>query len=164
MVRDDPAITYSVTRRVRPGREQEFEGFLRGITEAVSRFPGFRGARVFRSVRGNQQYRVVVRFDRESNLRRWKASEERRAGIARTDERSEDDAAITNITGTEQERTLAPARSPLDSFAQHPIDHPAGIVRAGSQGGTTWTPYSRTGANRQLRCSEGSGKSSPSPR
>lgn len=78
----------------------------------MSRFPDFRGARVVRAVRGNQQYHVVVRFDRESNLRRWKTSEERRVGIARADELSEDEAAITNITGTEQERTLAPARSP----------------------------------------------------
>ena len=49
--RDDPEITYSVARRVLPGREREFEAFVRGITEAASCFPGFRGSRVFLPVR-----------------------------------------------------------------------------------------------------------------
>jgi antibiotic biosynthesis monooxygenase (ABM) superfamily enzyme len=110
--RDDPAITSSVTCCVLPDREREFEGFLRGITEAASCFPGFRGARVIRPVRGNRHYRVVVRFDRESNVRRWKASEERRAWNALADECSEDEAAYASITGTGHERPLALVLSP----------------------------------------------------
>jgi NhaA family Na+:H+ antiporter len=115
---DDPAVTYSVSRRVLPGREPEFEGFLRGITEAASRFPGFNGARAIRPMRGNREYRVVVRFARQSDLRRWKESEERRAWYAIADEISEDEPAYANITGTGQERRLALALSPLDNFVR----------------------------------------------
>ena len=115
---NDPAVTYTVTRRVLPGREPEFEEFLRGTTEAASRFPGFLGSRIIRPVRGNRQYRVIVRFDRESNVRRWKESDERRAWYAFADEISEDEPEYANITGTGQERALALALSPLDSFVR----------------------------------------------
>src|SRR5215211_4198377 len=116
--RDDPATTYTVTRRVLPGRETAFEELLQGINEAVSRAPGFLGVRIIRPVRGNREYRVVLRFDRESNVRLWKTSEERRTWLALADELSEDEAAYANITGTGQERPLVLALSPLDSFVR----------------------------------------------
>jgi heme-degrading monooxygenase HmoA len=81
--RDDSAVTVSITNRVRPGLEEEFEGWLRGIDDAASHFPGYLGTRVFRPVRGDRQYRVVLRFKRERDLRRWIKSDERRDWYAR---------------------------------------------------------------------------------
>ena len=75
--REDPAVTVSITHQVRPGREPDFDRYLRGIGEAASRFPGYVSARVFRSVRGDARYRVVLRFEHESDLRRWLESEDR---------------------------------------------------------------------------------------
>ncbi len=116
--RDDGAVTISITRRVRPGREREFEEYLRGISEEASRFPGHLGVRIFRPARGDRQYRVVFRFDRESNLRRWKESEERRAWYARGEELAEDAPQIANITGTAQEARLVMALTPLEGFVR----------------------------------------------
>jgi NhaA family Na+:H+ antiporter len=116
--RDGPGVTLSITRRVRPGREAEFEAALQTILELVSRFPGNLGGRVFRPVRGNREYRVVVRFASEDDLRRWEASEERHTWAASTEELTEEAPFVANITGTGQEQKLALALSPLDSFVR----------------------------------------------
>jgi NhaA family Na+:H+ antiporter len=116
--RDDPRVTLRYTLRVRPGREQEFEEFLEGIGDAASFFPGHLDTRVIRPRRGNRQYSVVVRFDRESNLRRWAESEERRIWYARGQELAEELPQAVNITGTSQERRLSLALTPLDEFVR----------------------------------------------
>ncbi|MGH2617583.1 MAG: Na+/H+ antiporter NhaA [Thermomicrobiales bacterium] len=116
--RDDPAVTVSITRRVRPGREAEYEAWLAGVIASGSRFPGYVGTRVIRPGRGSREYRIVVRFAHESDARRWKESEERQASLASSEELTEAEPFIANITGTAQERRLAGGLAPLDSFVQ----------------------------------------------
>jgi NhaA family Na+:H+ antiporter len=113
-------VTLRITRRIRPGREQEFEAWLQGITNEVSRFPGYLGQRIFRPARGSREYRVVVRFDSEHNMQRWWDSDERKAWYARSEELelAEGEAFIANITGTGQEQALVLALDPLESFVR----------------------------------------------
>ena len=111
-------VAVSITRRVRQGREPEFEAWLQGITTAASRYPGFLGVQVIRPVAGSREYRAVVRFDSERNFRNWDESEERQAWYSISEELTEDQPVRTNISGTGQERALAVALSPLDSFVR----------------------------------------------
>ncbi len=111
-------VAVSITRRVRQGREPEFEAWLQGITTAASRYPGFLGVQVIRPVAGSREYRAVVRFDSERNFRHWDESEERQAWYTISEELTEDQPVRTNISGTGQERALAVALSPLDSFVR----------------------------------------------
>ncbi|MEO8285312.1 MAG: Na+/H+ antiporter NhaA [Chloroflexota bacterium] len=129
--RDDPETTVSITFQVRPGRETDFEEFLRGINEDVSDFAGFVGARLFRPSRGQSQYRIVMRFDRESNLRRWQESEERRTWYARAEELAEEAPTIEDITGTGQELPLALALTPLQEFFKTSVSG-VGLLLAGA--------------------------------
>ena len=129
--RDDPAVTVSITFQVRPGREPDFEQFLGGISEAVSEFPGFLGVRVFRPPRGQSQYRVVLRFDRESNLRRWQGSDERRIWYARGEDLAQEAPTIEDITGTAQERPIALALTPLQEFVRTSVSG-IGLLLAGA--------------------------------
>ena len=115
---DDAAVTVSITRHVLPGREDDYEEFLRGIIDATSRFPGYLESRVFRPTRGNRQYRVVVRFDHESNLKAWQDSEERRTWTEVAAEFAEDEPFISNITGTAQDQRLVLALSPFENFVR----------------------------------------------
>lgn len=119
--RGDEAVTMSIIRRVQPGREREFEQFLQDIDRAAAQFPGYVEARLFRPVRGNRRYRIVLRFDSESNLRSWAESEERKTWNAIADELAEDAPFIANITGTAQDQPLALARSPLESFVESSV-------------------------------------------
>ncbi len=113
---DDPAVTLSVTHRVMPGRREEFEAYLRGIVGAAARFPGFVSTQVVRPTGDSREYRVIVRFDRSSNLETWKQSDERAAWQAIGDDLVESAPLVRNITGTSQERTLALALSPLERY------------------------------------------------
>lgn len=128
---DDPATTVSITFQVRPGREGEFEQFLQGIQGDVSRFPGFLGARIFRPSRGQSRYRVVLRFDRASNLRRWQKSDERRLWYARGEELAQGAPTIEDITGTAQERPIGMALTPLQEFVKTSVSG-IGLLLAGT--------------------------------
>ncbi len=129
--RDDPAVTIGITLFVRPGREQEFEEVLRGIIDAASSFPGYVNSRVIRPARGGRQYRVVLRFDRESNLRLWRESEERQIWSARGEELSEEPPRAANITGTAREQPLYLALTPLQGFVQASVSG-IGLLLAGT--------------------------------
>jgi antibiotic biosynthesis monooxygenase (ABM) superfamily enzyme len=75
------------SRRVKRGREREFEEWVSGILAAANEFPGYLGSEVLRpgDAPGDDEYRIVFRFDRESNLRAWENSEERRRWLSKAE-------------------------------------------------------------------------------
>jgi hypothetical protein len=76
---EDPPVTAVASRRVRPGREEEFEQWVADILAAANAFPGYLGSEVLRpSGPEDDEYQIVFRFDHASNLKRWEDSEERR--------------------------------------------------------------------------------------
>ena len=111
-------VVLSIVIRVREGREEEFDIFLRGIRKAAEQFPGYRGSRVFRPVRGNRSYRIVLRFDSDASLQRWLGSEERRLWQELAEELTEAPPRGSNITGTAQASPLALALTPLEHYVR----------------------------------------------
>jgi uncharacterized protein len=45
-------VTTTVTRRIKPGHQAAYEGFLAGINGAARAFPGYLGVEVFRPAGG----------------------------------------------------------------------------------------------------------------
>jgi hypothetical protein len=79
-------VTTTVTRRVKPGHEAAYEGFLEGIIAAASRFPGHLGAQVFRTqTAAAGEYRIVYRFDSAAHLHAWLDSPEHAAWLERAE-------------------------------------------------------------------------------
>jgi antibiotic biosynthesis monooxygenase (ABM) superfamily enzyme len=79
-------VTTTITRRVRPGHEPFYEGFLAGIIAAASRFPGHLGVEVFRPEAASAgEYRIVYRFDSGEHMRAWLESDERAAWLERAE-------------------------------------------------------------------------------
>ena len=115
---EDEAVTLSIVRRVRPGREREYEQILNQMIEVTRTWPGFRDARIFRPTGGSQEYRIIVWFDSKRELRAWSESPERQALLDQTTELTEDEPTFANITGTAQEAPLAMALTPLDQFVR----------------------------------------------
>lgn len=83
---EDPPATGVASRRVEPGREEEFEAWVSGILDCVKTFPGYLGSDVMRPADArDDEYSILYRFDRASNLKRWEASDERRRWLDRAE-------------------------------------------------------------------------------
>ena len=109
----DPPVTVVISRRVKPGCEAAFEKFISGITAAAMTFEGHLGANVFRpSSRQNNQYHIIFKFDRASNLHIWEESETRRQWLARAESLLLEPPTIRIITGLETWFTL-PSPKPI---------------------------------------------------
>ena len=79
-------VTTTVTRRVKPGHEAAYEGFLAGISGAARAFPGYLGVEVFRPTPGGGgEYRTVYRFDSVAHLHAWLDSPQRAGWLERAE-------------------------------------------------------------------------------
>jgi len=72
-------VTVVTTRRVKPGREADFEVWLEGIGAEAARFPGLVGRRITRPAdHDHPEYVIVFKFDSYPHLRAWTESPARR--------------------------------------------------------------------------------------
>jgi NhaA family Na+:H+ antiporter len=113
-----PGVTFSVSKVVRPGQEAAYEAILERLGGEMDRAPGFISRRVFGPVRNNRTYRMVITFDSDESLQQWLDSETRRTWLAEIDPLVERETPLANISGTGQERQLALALTPLESFVR----------------------------------------------
>ncbi|MEM7760616.1 MAG: hypothetical protein AAF298_21160 [Cyanobacteria bacterium P01_A01_bin.40] len=103
----DPPVTVVISRRVKPGCNKAFEKFISGITASAMTFDGHLGTNVFRPNNPkNNEYKIIFKFDRASNLKIWEESECRRQWLARAESLRLEPARIRIITGLETWFTL----------------------------------------------------------
>lgn len=99
---EDPPVTAVASRRVKPGREGEFEEWTSGILSAARGFPGYLGSNVVRpSGPEDDEYQIVFKFDHASNLKRWEESRERRYWLHRSEDLIKEEPNIRILTGLE---------------------------------------------------------------
>lgn len=109
----DTSVTVVISRRVKPGYEAAFETWLAGVTAACSQFPGYLGSSIFRPASPDDpEYRVIVKFDQLSHLRRWETSQERQQWFAQANLLTQAPPDIQVLTGLETWFTL-PGRAAL---------------------------------------------------
>jgi uncharacterized protein len=66
---EDPPVAVYITRRVRSEQVGEFEEWVSGIADAISRFPGYLGAEVLKpGDPSDSEYHIIFKFDRLSDL------------------------------------------------------------------------------------------------
>jgi antibiotic biosynthesis monooxygenase (ABM) superfamily enzyme len=104
----DGPVTTTVTRRIKPGHEAAYEGFLAGISGAARAFPGYLGVEVFRPAPSGQggEYRIVYRFDSLAHLRTWLDSSEHAAWLQRAEPHVAGPMRTQVLTGLEGWFTL----------------------------------------------------------
>jgi len=105
---DDPPVTAVASRRVKPGREREFEEWVSGILAAANKFPGYLGSEVLRPGDDpeDNEYRIVFRFDHASNLHAWENSEERHHWLRKSRPLLHEEEKVRVLTGLETWFTL----------------------------------------------------------
>lgn len=95
-------LTVLITRRVRPGREDEFTELTRRLLEAARRFPGHLGGDVLRPEGPESPlYQTIFAFDDRAHLEAWTDSPERREILERLAEISEGETAMRVLSGFE---------------------------------------------------------------
>ena len=95
-------VTVVVTRRVKAGREADYEAWLTRLLAAAAELPGYLGTTVQRPPSGSRTYTSIFRFATVDELRRFEASDLRRDALREMVELVEADAAwdqlLTTIT------------------------------------------------------------------
>lgn len=74
-------VTAVFSRRVKPGREADFEAWAHAIIDASTRFPGHLGTSVMREP-GTSTYHIAYRFADPASFRSWQQSPQRLCYLA----------------------------------------------------------------------------------
>jgi uncharacterized protein len=99
---DDAPVTVVVTRRVKAGREADYEAWLHELVQASTSLPGYLGTSIQRPPpTGPREYTSVFRFDTVANLRAFEQSDRRRRAMAQVVEFVEADATWRELSGLE---------------------------------------------------------------
>jgi len=79
----DPLVTVVITHRVHPDQVDDFLDWQDRMSQAESRFEGYRGTELFRPVAGLQdEWTTLYRFDSAEHLDAWLTSPQRREVLA----------------------------------------------------------------------------------
>jgi antibiotic biosynthesis monooxygenase (ABM) superfamily enzyme len=104
----DEPVTVVSARRIRPGREADYEAWLVAIEDVARQFPGFMGRRVIRPAdHAHPEYVVVFKFDNYSHLKAWTESDTRREWLERVRPMVLDELREQVLTGLERWFTLS---------------------------------------------------------
>ena len=102
IVIDDQPVTVSVSRKVIPGKEKDYEEWLGGISKAGAKYPGHLGVNVLRPCNATKgEYVVIYRFDSYENAQHWEESDERASWIEKLGPLVEGEATRKSVTGLE---------------------------------------------------------------
>ena len=95
-------VTVSVSRRIIPGQEVNYESWLRQISAVSAKFPGHMGVNFIRPD-GIQQkdYVTIFRFDNYRNLANWENSPQRHEMMEQLHGMVAGEAQINKATGLE---------------------------------------------------------------
>jgi uncharacterized protein len=100
-VSDEP-VTVLVSRRVKPGREAEFETWLEEVRKAAMTFPGHQGVTISRPLdSARPDYLIVFRFDSAAHLAAWRESDVRKQLIDRSADLAQEPPEERPLTGLE---------------------------------------------------------------
>jgi hypothetical protein len=95
-------VTVIVRRRVKLGREADYEAWLKRLTETVAQhFKGYLGAEFHRPAQVGGEYRSVFRFDSVASLEAFEQSDVRASMLQEGAEFFAADAAWERMTGLE---------------------------------------------------------------
>lgn len=99
---EDASVTVVVTRRVKPGREADYEAWLAGLQAEARKLPGYLGVTTQRPAPGGlREYVSAIRFATLADLRAFETGELRARHLANVVDLVEADAVWERLTGLE---------------------------------------------------------------
>ncbi|MBE9068173.1 antibiotic biosynthesis monooxygenase [Leptolyngbya cf. ectocarpi LEGE 11479] len=95
-------VTAVITHRVKPGREQGYEEWIKGISAAAREFEGHLGVSILRPRSDSSpNYVIVLQFDHYDHLAAWFSSATRKEWIDRAAPLIREQESIQTLTGLE---------------------------------------------------------------
>lgn len=95
-------VTAVISHRVRPGREQGYEEWIKGIAADARKFEGHLGASILRPQPGaSPDYVIVLQFDTCDHLDGWLQSDIRKTWIERAQPLIQEQESIQILSGLE---------------------------------------------------------------
>ncbi|MCF8480200.1 MAG: antibiotic biosynthesis monooxygenase [Rhodospirillum sp.] len=94
-------VTVSLSRKVKPGRDADYEAWISGVVAEASVFPGHQGAHVLRPRQPGGEYVLIYRYDTYAHCQAWEDSLERAKWLAKLDDLVEGEATMKRVTGLE---------------------------------------------------------------
>lgn len=105
--KDNQPITAVISHLVKPGREIDYEQWLKGVAAAAKQFDGHLGVSIIRPHDHTYpEYVSILKFDRYSNLKQWMESDIRKGWIDRAKPLIQKDEEVQALTGLETWFTL----------------------------------------------------------
>jgi antibiotic biosynthesis monooxygenase (ABM) superfamily enzyme len=99
---EEGPVTVSLSRRVKPGREKDYEAWISGVVTEASVFPGHQGAHVLRPNRPGGDYVLIYRYDSYAHCRAWEDSPQRAKWLEKLEDLVEPDSTtMKRVTGLE---------------------------------------------------------------
>jgi antibiotic biosynthesis monooxygenase (ABM) superfamily enzyme len=100
----DP-VTVVISRKVKPGREHDYEEWIKQVTEVALKFEGHLGMNIFKPMRAGDPYVIVYKFDSGEHLDLWLQSPVR-AEFVQRGEALCDESRAEHVSGLESWFTL----------------------------------------------------------
>lgn len=108
-------VTAVISHQIKPGREQGYEEWLKGIAADAKRFEGHCGVSIIRPRDGVcPEYVAILKFDRYTHLKQWIESDVRQQWLDRLGPLISKPEEVQTLTGLETWFTLSgqPRKSP----------------------------------------------------
>jgi antibiotic biosynthesis monooxygenase (ABM) superfamily enzyme len=100
MSQEEP-VTVTISRKIKKGREADYEAWTRGIAEEGHHVPGNMGMNMLRpSPATGGEYVTILRFDNYANLKAFESSDIRQSWLAKLEDMVEGET-INLVTGME---------------------------------------------------------------
>jgi len=96
-------VTMIVRRTIKPGREVEYEQWVKNTTEDLKKFPGYMDITMIRPNQGgnkSKEYVLIIRFDTYEHVENWENSDVRNAWIEKAKDFTEQ-LSNQKVTGLE---------------------------------------------------------------
>src|SRR5689334_6255394 len=110
-MRSEP-VTVVVSRKVKPGREADYEQWIRDVTDVALPFEGHLGMNVFKPTKAGEPYVLVYKFDSGEHLDVWLRSPVRADFVKRAEDMCVESHA-EHVSGLESWFQLPGARAVL---------------------------------------------------
>jgi len=95
-------VTAVITHRVKPGRAEGYEEWIKGISADARQFEGHLGVSILRPQPGaSADYVIVLQFDAGANLDAWLNSDIRKNWIERVQPLVQEQESVQVLTGLE---------------------------------------------------------------